>query len=167
MAEGLEQQSGDRQIYWDDLDVGHVFHSPARTITEADIVNFACLSGDFNGLHVDALYAAQSPFGQRIAHGLLVVSIMSGLTTRMLLNQYMEKSVMGLLDIQCRFLRPSFIGDTIRVRVEVIEKKRSSKPGRGVVTFHRQAINQRDEVAVEGKWKLLLASRAEFEKHEH
>ena len=63
------------------LDVGHVFESAGRTITESDIVGFACLSGDFNRLHVDHEYAKGTPFGQRIAHGLLVLSVLSGLTT--------------------------------------------------------------------------------------
>ena len=71
-----------QQLYWEDLNEGDQFDSPTRTITEADVANFACLSGDFNRLHVDAEYAADSAFGQRIAHGLLVVSVMSGLTTR-------------------------------------------------------------------------------------
>ena len=150
----------EQKFYWEDLTIGQVFDSPSRTITEADIVNFACLSADFNRLHVDATYASRTPFGQRIAHGLLVVSVMSGLTTRMLLNHFMEENLLGLLDMHVRFPKPTFVGDTIRVRVEVSAKKETSKPDRGVVTFRRQAVNQRGEVAVEGEWKLLLRRRA-------
>ena len=102
-----------QQLYWEDLNEGDQFDSPTRTITEADVANFACLSGDFNRLHVDAEYAADSAFGQRIAHGLLVVSVMSGLTTRMLMNTFLEPSLLGLLDMQCSFPNPTFIGDTI------------------------------------------------------
>ncbi len=145
-----------QQIYWDDLNEGDSFDSPTRTITEADVTGFACLSGDFNRLHVDAEYAAGSAFGQRIAHGLLVVSVMSGLTTRMLMNSFLEPSLLGLLDMQCRFPKPTFIGDTIRVRVTVAEKRETSKPGRGILSFRREAINQRGETVIEGVWKLLV-----------
>jgi len=145
-----------QQIYWDDLTVGDVFDSPTRTITDADVTNFACLSGDFNRLHVDDEYAAKSHFGQRIAHGLLVVSVMSGLSTRMLLNTFMEPSLLGLLDMQCRFPKPTFIGDTIGVRVHVAEKTETSKPGRGIISFRREVTNQKGEIVLEGVWKLLM-----------
>lgn len=144
---------------FEDLGVGNSFDSPTRTVTEADVVNFACLSADFNRLHVDAEFAKGAAYGQRIAHGLLVLAVMSGLVTRMQLNQHLEPSLMGLLDIQCRFPKPTFIGDTLRVRVEVAAKHETSRPDRGVVEFRRQVINQRDEVVVEGTWKLLVRRR--------
>jgi len=147
------------QIYWEDLTVGDAFDSPTRTITDADVTNFACLSGDFNRLHVDDEYAAKAHFGQRIAHGLLVVSVMSGLSTRMLLNSFMEKSLLGLLDMQCRFPKPTFIGDTIGVHVIVEDLTETSKPGRGIVSFRRQVTNQRGEIVLEGVWKLLMLRR--------
>jgi len=75
------------------------------------------------------------------------------------LNQHLEPSLMGLLDIQCRFPKPTFIGDTLRVRVEVAAKNETSKPDRGVVAFRRQVLNQRGEVVVEGTWKLLVRRR--------
>ena len=145
-----------QQLYWEDLKPGDRFDSPTRTITEADVANFACLSGDLNRLHVDAEYAAGSAFGQRIAHGLLVVSVMSGLTARMLMNTFLEPSLLGLLDMQCRFPKPTFIGDTIGVRVTVAEKRETSKPERGILSFRREVINQRGETVVEGVWKLLV-----------
>jgi acyl dehydratase len=146
--------------HFEDLEVGAVFDSATRTVTEADVVNFACLSADFNRLHVDAEYAKGTAYGQRLAHGLLVLAVMSGLVTRMQLNHHLEPSLMGLLDIQCRFPKPTFIGDTLRVRVEVAEKTATSKPDRGVVAFRRQVINQRGEVVVEGIWKLLVRRRS-------
>ena len=121
------------------------------------MANFACLSGDFNRLHVDTEYAANSAFGQRIAHGLLVVSVMSGLTTRMLMNTFLEPSLLGLLDMQCRFPKPTFIGDTIGVTVTVSEKRETSKSDRGILSFRREVINQRGETVVEGVWKLLVS----------
>jgi acyl dehydratase len=151
----LEQE----RLFWEDLAVGQAFTTPSRTVTEADLVNFACLSADFNRLHVDAEYAAGTVYGQRVAHGMLVVSLMSGLTTRMLLNQFLDKSIVGLLDMRCRFPKPTFIGDTIRVLVEVADKKETSKPDRGVVVFRRRALNQRDETVVEGEWTLMIQRR--------
>ncbi len=145
--------------YFEDLGVGNSFDSPTRTVTEADVVNFACLSADFNRLHVDAEFAKGTAYGQRIAHGLLVLAVMSGLVTRMQLNQHLEPSLMGLLAIQCHFPKPTFIGDTLHVRVEVAAKNETSKPDRGVVEFRRQVINQRGEVVVEGTWKLLVRRR--------
>lgn len=146
-------------FFFEDLHPGDQFDSPTRTITEADVVNFACLSADFNRLHVDAEYAKGTPYGQRIAHGLLVLAVMSGLVTRMLLNQHLEPNLVGLLDIQCRFPKPTFIGDTVHVRVAVAEKTAASKPDRGVVAFRREVVNQRGEVVVEGVWKLLVRRR--------
>ena len=148
-----------RRLYWEDLEVGQSFVSPSRTVTEADVVGFACLSGDFNRLHVDAEYASTAHFGQRVAHGMLVASIMSGLTTRMLLNQFLEKSLLGLLEMRCRFPKPTFIGDTVKVVVEVAERRETSRADRGVVLFRRRAVNQRDETVVEGEWTLLLQRR--------
>jgi acyl dehydratase len=145
--------------YFEDLEIGAAFESATRTVTEADIVNFACLSADFNRLHVDAEYAAATPYGQRIAHGLLVLAIMSGLVTRMQLNQHLETSLLGLLDIQCRFPRPTLIGDTLRVNVKVVDKAETSWADRGVISFQRRVVNQRGEVVVEGTWKLLVRRR--------
>lgn len=153
------QELEQARLYWDDLKVGQTFASPSRTVTEADVVNFASLSADFNRMHVDAEYAASSHFGQRIAHGMLIVSIMSGLTTRMLLNQFLEKSILGLLEMRCRFPEPTLIGDTIRVLVEIVEMKETSRPDRGVTVFRRRAVNQREETVVEGEWTLMLQRR--------
>jgi acyl dehydratase len=147
------------QIFWEDLAVGDCFEGATRTITEADITAFACLSGDFNRLHVDAEYAGKSPFGQRIAHGLLVVAVMSGLFTRMLLNNFLEPSLLGLLDMHCRFPKPTFIGDTVGLRVVVEDKRETSKPDRGVLSLKREVTNQRGEIVVEGIWKLLVRRR--------
>src|SRR5690606_13724879 len=102
-------------------ELGYAFDSASRTITEADIINFVCLSGDFNRLHVDAEYAGATRFGQRIAHGLLVLSVLSGLTTQTLAYRSLEPLVLALIDLHCRFPKPTFIGDTVRARVTVVE----------------------------------------------
>jgi acyl dehydratase len=140
---------------------GYAFESPGRTITEADVHAFAQLSGDFNRLHVDAEYARQGPFGQRIAHGLLVLSVLSGLTTQSAGYRALEPFVVALKDIACRFPKPTFIDDTIRVRVGVLERAAGSKPGRITVTFRREAINQRDEVVLQADFRMVLKEALE------
>jgi len=147
-------------VAYDDLAPGDRFVTAGRTLTEADIVNFAGLSGDYNQLHTDAEFASQAPHGKRIAHGLLVLSIMSGLSTRLPLNRLMEKSILGLAGLQARWLRPVFIGDTVHVVVEVVSKEPGRKPGRGTVVFKRSALNQKGETVLETEWRIVMASRA-------
>lgn len=138
------------------LNVGDTFSSGGRTITEADVVSFACLSGDFNRIHVDAEYAKSTFYGQRIAHGLLVLSVLSGLTTQSSGYRALEPHVIALKDLACHFPKPTFIGDTIHVQVTVVERKEGTKPGRAEVTFRREAINQRGEVVVQADFRMLM-----------
>jgi acyl dehydratase len=144
------------RYWWEDLPVGFNYQTSTRTITEADVVAFASLTADFNRAHVDAEYAAGMPYGKRIAHGMLVASYMAGLNTRTIVNQLLEPSLLALMDVQCKFLKPTFINDTIRVDVEVIETRETSNPDRGVVTFRRTAVNQNGEATVECIVKMLV-----------
>jgi len=137
-------------------DLGYSFESAGRTISEADIVNFACLSGDFNRLHVDHEYAKSTRFGQRIAHGLLVLSVLSGLTTQTLEYRQLEPHVVALVNLNCRFPKPTFIGDTIFARITVVERIPNIKPGRDQITFRREAVNQRGEVVVQADFIMLM-----------
>jgi acyl dehydratase len=148
------------RYWWEDLSVGFKYQTSTRTITEADVVAFASLTADFNRAHVDAEYAARLPYGKRIAHGMLVASFMAGLNTRTVVNQLLEPSLLALMDVQCKFLKPTFINDTIGVDVEVIEARETSKPDRGVVTFRRTAINQHGEATVECIVKMLVQRRS-------
>jgi len=148
-------------VHFEDLAVGDSFRSPARTVTESDITAFAGLSADYNGLHTDAEFAKGTAFGQRIAHGLLVLAITSGLASRMPLMRFLEPSIMGLLNLECRWRAPTFIGDTIHVDVRVADKRTTSKPDRGVVTLERLAVNQRGETVMESAWTLLVRTREE------
>jgi acyl dehydratase len=131
--------------YWDDLETGFTYETATRTITETDVVAFAAFSADYNLLHVDAEYAKASAFGQRIAHGMLVASIVAGLNTRTVVNAMLAPSLLGLLEVKATFPKPTFIGDTIGVKIEVAELKTTSKPDRGLIRFLRSAINQRGE----------------------
>jgi acyl dehydratase len=106
-------------LYFDDLAVGDRQTTAGRTLTEADIVGFAGLSGDFNALHMDAEFAAGAPHGRRIAHGLLVLAIASGLSTRLPLMKLLEKSIFGLAGLECKWAKPVFIGDTLHVVLEI------------------------------------------------
>lgn len=146
-------------IFWEDLPVGTRYVTSSRTITEGDVAAFAALTGDFNRLHVDAEYAKQSVMGQRIAHGMLVASFMAGLTSRSIVNQLMEGALFGVLENTIKYPKPTFIGDTIHVQIEVVEQRDTSNPGRGIIRFVRKAINQRGEVACELGATCLLKRR--------
>lgn len=142
------------------LRVGDAFESGGRTVTESDIVAFAGLSGDFNRLHVDEEYARSTRYGRRIAHGLLVLAILSGLTTQSDGYRRLEPLVLALLDLSCRFPKPTFAGDTIHVRVTVTEVRAASRPDRSEVTFRREAINQRGEVVAQADFRMLMRHEA-------
>lgn len=132
-------------LFLDDLHVGLSESSPARTVTEADVVMFAGLSGDYNALHTDAQLAAGTEFGERIAHGLLGTSIASGLFTRTALSQSLQGSLIAMLGVDCRFEGPVRIGDTLHVEAEVIALRPAANGQRGVATIERRVINQHGE----------------------
>ncbi len=141
--------------HFDEIEIGEEYESPGRTVTEADIVMFAGLSGDYNVLHTDAEFMKSSIFGERIAHGLLGLAIQSGLLTRGM-RPYETIAFMGL---RWKFKGPIKIGDTIRVQAKVVGKKETSKADRGVITLSRQVINQRGEVVQEGETDVMVARR--------
>ncbi|WP_298201752.1 MaoC/PaaZ C-terminal domain-containing protein [Desulfosporosinus sp.] len=142
---------------YENLEIGMKFTSPARTVTVADIVNFAGVSGDYNALHVDAEYAKNSIFGERVAHGLLGLAIGFGLFTRTELNLGLASSALSLLGINSwKFKGPIRIDDTIHLEIEVTDKQETSKPDRGVVVFTRSLVNQRGEVVQVGEVPMLL-----------
>ncbi len=125
--------------YFDELEVGTRAVSRGRTITEADIVNFAAFSGDWYPLHTDREFAAGTMFGQRIAHGMLVMSVATGLVP---MKPGVVVAFYGMDKV--RFTAPTFIGDTIRVEAELIEKQ--DKGPFGVITIRQEIKNQRNEV---------------------
>lgn len=143
-----------QSLYFEDFHLGQKFVSKARTVTEADVVNFAGLSWDHNELHTDAEYAAKTDFGKRIAHGLLGLAIHSGLTYRLT-----EGTLLAFLELTWQFKMPIYIGDTIHVEQEVKELRDSSKRDRGILTFEKEIINQRNEVVQTGTTTILLAKR--------
>ncbi|MDP6690231.1 MAG: MaoC/PaaZ C-terminal domain-containing protein [Alphaproteobacteria bacterium] len=148
-------------LYFDDLEVGQTFESAGRTITNHDVMTFAGLSGDNNELHTNDEYAKNSPFGQRIAHGLLVVAITTGLTQRLGL---FEVSALALLDLQWQFKGPVYINDTIRIRLTIDALKATSKGDRGIVTRRYDVLNQRDEIVQVGNLVVMMKMRPKDEE---
>ena len=141
--------------YFDEIQVGEEYVSPGRTVTEADIVIFAGLSGDYNVLHTDAEFMKKSIFGERIAHGLLGLAIQSGLLGRGM-RPY---ATLALLGLRWKFKGPIKIGDTITVRAKVIEKRETSRKDRGIITLQRQVLNQRGEVVQDGETDVMVERR--------
>lgn len=142
--------------YFEDFTVGHLSESRGRTITEADIVNFAGLSGDFIELHTNEEYARQSAFGKRIAHGALIFSVSTGLMTQMNL---INDTVLAFYGVdKLRFTKPVFIGDTVRVQKRVLEIQEKGAD-RGVVTFATTVLNQHGDAVIVYEDKLLLKRR--------
>jgi Acyl dehydratase len=148
--------------YFEDIKVGDSCLSVGRTITEADIVNFAGISGDYNTLHTDAEYAKSSIAGQRLAHGLLAMVVASGLFTRTAYNLAITETLTAMTEVRSwKFKKPVLIGDTIRVKVEVIEKT-DSKPEStsGKAVFRRTVLNQRNEEVHVGETVMLIKKRS-------
>jgi acyl dehydratase len=141
-------------LYFDDFHVGQRFVTKARTVTEADVVNFAALTWDHNQLHTDAEYAARSMYGKRIAHGLLGVAIHAGLAFSLT-----EQSILAFLELTWQFKLPLYIGDTIHVEQVVKEMREDGQKDRGILTFEKEVINQRNEVLQTGTTTVLLAKR--------
>jgi len=149
----------DQQLYFEDIPLNRPFVTTGRTVTEADVAGFAGLSGDFNPLHVDAHYAATTPFGGRIAHGMLVLSIASGMTTRLPILLALNRSLLGMTEVTCRWPAPTRIGDSLRVELTFTDKSLTRSGTRGMVTEHRRVLNQASTVVLESEWKLLVATR--------
>ena len=147
--------TGQIAAYFEDVKVGDEYVSPGRTVTEADVVIFAGLSGDYNVLHTDAEHMKSSLFGERIAHGLLGLSMQQGLLDRVVTAQ-----VTGpLAAVKWKFKGPIKIGDTIHVEARVTDKRDGERPGWGVVTVSRRVVNQRGEVVQEGETDQLVGRR--------
>jgi len=142
-------------VFFEDLAVGQEFTSPGRTVTEADIVIFAGLSGDYNVLHTDAEHMKTSIFGERIAHGLLGLGIQQGLASR-----GEPAAAHGLLSaLKWKFKGPIKIGDTVHVLSRIAGKRDGPDAGRGLVTVERRLVNQRGEVVQEGETEHVVERR--------
>jgi acyl dehydratase len=146
-----------RGLFFEEFAVGQTLRTPGRTIAEADILTFAGVSGDFNQIHTDAVYAASAPFGQRVAHGLLGLAIASGLAVR---TGILEGTVLAFREINdWKFSLPVFIGDTLVVVIEVTQVKAMPRLGGGSVVLELDVRNQADASVMKGTWTVLVAGR--------
>jgi len=145
-------------MYWEEWEIGAEFESPARTVTEADIVMFAGLSGDYNPLHVNEEYCKTTIFGTRIAHGPLVYAITAGLLFQ--LHLYDDTLIAFLGFENLKFTGPVKAGDTIHAKIKVLEKRETSRPDRGVMKRELRVFNQRGEVVQEAVQNFLLKRRS-------
>jgi len=146
-----------RGLYFEEFEIGQQIVSMGRTITESDIGLFAGLSGDFNQLHTDEEYAKNSLFGRRVAHGMLILAIASGLAMR---TGILEGTTLAFREIsEWKFSKPVFIGDTIHVVMKVIEKKEMRRIGGGEISVQISVVNQHDEMVMKGIWNVLVAAK--------
>lgn len=144
-----------KSMYFEDFKVGMKWKSPKRTITEADIVNFAGVSGDFNPLHTDEEFAKNTIFKKRIAHGALTFAIITGLLDKL---GFIRESIIAFYGVdKLRFTKPVYPGDTIMVIIEVVDK--SEKKGNGIITLHNEAVNQRGEMVLVCNTKFLIKKK--------
>ena len=145
-----------RGKYFEEFEVGLEIESQARTISEADIVNFAGLTWDTNPLHTDAEYAKTMPFGERIAHGMLGLSYAVGLAWQM---GFMDGTVIAFTGLEWKFKGPTKIGDSIHMTAKVAKTKAMRAAGGGFVVFDIRVSNQRNEVVQQGEWTALVKSK--------
>jgi 3-hydroxybutyryl-CoA dehydratase len=145
-----------RGMYFEEFEVGQEIQTAARTITETDLVSFAGLSGDFNFIHTNAEAAKATPFGARVAHGMLVASIATGLAVQ---QGFIDGTTLAFRDLTWKFTRPVFIGDTVYVQIGITDTKPMPRLGGGLVTFDAQVINQHGDVVHKGEWKMLIKSK--------
>ncbi len=144
-------------LYFDEFSVGQKNISAAHTVTEDDILSFAELTGDHNRIHTDEEFAKGTPYGQRIAHGLLGLSTAIGLLMQ---TGMLEGSVIAFREIvEWKFVKPVFIGDSLHADVEVIQLKKMPRIGGGLVTIAMDVKNQREETPMRGTLSVLVASK--------
>ena len=146
-------------MYFEEFQVGQRIVTAGRTVTETDIVTFAGLSGDFNQIHIDEEYSKSTPFSARVAHGLLGLSMASGLVVQ---TGFMEGTIMAFREVnEWKFIKPIYIGDTIHVETEVKETKAIPRIGGGSIVISLDVKNQKGETSMKGTWTALIAGRPE------
>ncbi|HAY84920.1 MAG TPA: dehydratase [Chloroflexi bacterium] len=151
----ITHAQGDK--WFEDFEVGGVYRTAGRTITETDLVNFAGLSGDYNSIHVDAEFAKSGPFGQRVVYGLLVISISFGLLVQAGIVQGVQG---GFKEIKnWKFMKPVFIGDTIHVEYQITETRLLPRACGGIIVLEQKIKNQNQETVMKGSWTGFVLSK--------
>lgn len=152
----MEKNIHPRGSYFEEFALGATHTSAERRITEADIAAFSDLTGDHNPLHLDAEFASRSVFGQRIAQGLLGLSIASGLLTQL---GFIDGTLLAFRELSWKFSLPIFIGDIIHAAARVTDLRALPRLGGGAVTFDVEVLNQRGERVQSGQWMVLIAGK--------
>lgn len=153
----MSSNPNQRGLYFEEFTVGQRIITAGRTVTESDVVTFAGFSGDYNQIHTDAEFSKATPFKQRVAHGLLGLSIASGLAMR---TGVLEGTVLAFREINnWKFSSPIFFGDTIHVELDVLETKALPRLGGGSVIIELAVKNQRNETTMKGTWTVLVMSK--------
>lgn len=144
-------------LYYEDLEVGQTFRSPARTVTEADLTIFSMVSGDWNPIHSDAEYARETPYGERIVHGVLGMAIVTGMFDRL---GIFEDSALALLGIdEWRFRAPILVGDTIHMELDIADKRLTSKGDRGIIDRRIRLVRHDGMVLQDGRMGMMIKLR--------
>lgn len=143
----------------EDYTVGETLVAPARTITETDFVNYAMISGDWHPIHVNAEYAKNSYFGQRILHGPAVYALGGSTLMWMGPNTFAPKSFIAFIEMtDFRLAAPTFIGDTLHGELTVVGAEPKSK-GRGILTYHCVVKKQTDEIVLSWTHKIMVGTK--------
>ena len=150
------EDDGPRGLYFEEFEIGSVLRTRGRTITEADLLQFAALTGDYNPMHTDAEYSRESFMGQRVAHGMLTISYAVGQAYQL---GILERTVLGFRGLEMKFSSPVFIGDTIHAELKVSETKAARRLGGGVVVLDIRIIKQDGSVVQKGSLTLLMISK--------
>lgn len=148
--------------YFEDMEVGKMFESAGRTVTETDFVVHSMLTGDWTELHTNKEYARDGPYGERIAHGPMTFIIATGLVQR---SGFVERTVIAFLGMNYMDIpNPLFIGDTLTATFEVTEKRElNSRDDAGLVVIDADVRNQDDEAVFAGDMKFLFKRKEEHE----
>ncbi len=145
-------------LYFEEFKTGEKIATGSRTVTDKDIMTFADLTGDNNRIHTDAEFSKTGPFGQRVAHGLLGLSITLGLAWQ---TGILDGTVLAFREInEWKFIKPIFIGDAVRADLNILETKALPRIGGGSVVLNAELKNQKDEVCMKGNLTILVLSKA-------
>lgn len=150
-------RTDDPSLYYEDLEVGMVLKSPARTVTETDLVTFCMVSGDWNPIHSDEEFAKVTHYGRRVVHGLFGISLLTGLMDR---SGWFANSAVAMLGIEeWKFLEPLFVGDTVHCQLTIGSLRLTKDGARAVVSRTFRLVNQRGDIVQQGEMPVLVRPR--------
>jgi acyl dehydratase len=148
----------ERGLYHEELEPGRTFRTSSRLVTQADVEAFSEVSGDRNPLHSDEAYAKRSVFGGRVAHGVLGLAVATGLLNAAGLTR---GTLVALLGVTWDFVAPLYPGTAVRLDLEVVERRSTSRPDRGLIVLRGQLVSDQAEVLQTGEFRLLVRRRGD------